>query len=372
LWHISCSNNYSSHDGDNPKAFPHEEIRMLFAPMAGLFSSELAIDLGTANTMVYTKRQGIVAHEPSVVALQARHDGTHVALGIGHAAKEMLGKAPANVSLVHPLREGVVADCDLTQLLVRHVMKKVTGHSMLRHVRVIVGVPSDSSSIEKRAVVEPLEAAGAREVYLIDEPMAAALGAGLDIRRPYGHLVVDIGGGTTDIAVISLADTVYSHTLRLGGNTMDAAVANMLRQKYDLTIGLPTAEQLKITVGSALPRQTKGYGVAKGIHAITGAPQLVEVSAYDVSDALFDTLETIVMAIREAVDTTPPELVADIAETGVVFTGGGALLDGLAGYMQKELGFPVHVAANPMTCVAVGAGQALADADLRQHLTRRV
>lgn len=345
---------------------------MLFAPMAGLFSSDLAIDVGTANTMVYTKRKGIVAHEPSVVALQARHDGTHVALGIGRTAKEMLGKAPANVSMVHPLREGVVADCDLTQLMMRHFMRKATNRTMLRHVRVIVGVPSDSSSIEKRAVVEPAEAAGAREVYLIHEPIAAALGAGLNIRLPYGHMVVDIGGGTTDIAVISLADTVYSHTLRLGGYTMDGAIANMLRRKYDLTIGMPTAEQLKTTIGSALPRQAKGCGTAKGINAITGAPQLVEVSAYDVSDALMDTLETILMAIREAVEVTPPELVADIAETGVVLTGGGALLDGLAKYMQKELEFPVRVAANPMACVAMGAAQTLAEADLRQHLTMHI
>ena len=345
---------------------------MLFAPMAGLFSADLAIDVGTANTMVYTQRKGIVAHEPSVVALQTQHDGTHIPLGIGHAAKEMLGKTPANVSMVHPLRDGVVADCDLTQLMLRHFMKKATHHTTLRHIRVILGVPSGSSSIEKRALVEPAEAAGAREVYLIHEPMAAALGAGLDIRLPYGHMVVDIGGGTTDIAVISLADTVYSHTVRLGGEMMDIAIAHMMRRKYDLVIGLQTAEQLKIELGCMLPYQPQRCSLAKGLDAITGTPRMQEVSSYDVSDALADILATILMSIREALEVTPPELIADIAESGVVLTGGGALLGGLASYFRKELGFPVCLADNPMACVAKGAGQALAEADLRQLLTMRI
>jgi rod shape-determining protein MreB len=341
---------------------------MLFGTMAGVLASDLAIDVGTANTLIYTERQGIVTHEPSVVALQAQQNGTHVALCMGQAAKEMIDKTPATIRTVRPLQDGVVADCDLFQLLLTYFLRKAIRRRRFHHLRVIIGVPSQSSSIEQRAIVEPAEAAGADEVYLIKEPLAAALGAGLDIQLPYGRLVVDIGGGTTEIAVISLANLVYSKTLRLGGDAIDTAVVQLLRRQYDLAIGVQTAERLKIALGSALvPGATEPH-IVKGTHAITGVPYRIEVSAADIHEALQSFVHTMVTEIRAALEATPPELLVDIVESGLMLTGGGALLHGIDVYLQEQLGFPVHVATTPMACVALGAGHALAAENLRQQV----
>ena len=342
---------------------------MFFATVAGVLASDLAIDVGTANTLIYTERQGIVTHEPSVVALQAQQNGPHVALCMGQAAKDMIDKTPPTIRTVRPLQDGVVADGDLFQLLLTYFLRKATRRHRCHHLRVIIGVPSQSSSIEQRAIVEPAEAAGADEVYLIKEPIAAALGAGLDIRLPYGRLVVDIGGGTTEIAVISLANLVYSKTLRLGGDAIDAAVIQLLRRKYDLTIGVQTAERLKIALGSVLaPRSTPPH-IVKGTHAVTGAPYLLEVSAADIHEALLSFVHTIVAEIRTALEATPPELLVDIVESGLMLTGGGALLHGIDVYLQEQLGFPVHIAATPMACVALGSGHVMAAAELRHQVT---
>jgi rod shape-determining protein MreB len=344
---------------------------MLFATIAGLFSSELAIDLGTANTVVYARDRGIVSSDPSVIAFQERQDGTRVPLSFGQAAKEMIGKTPYRISTVRPMRDGMVADCELTWLMLKHVMKQANKYRVGRRLRVIVGVSPSSSAVERRAIVEPTAAAGADAVYLIYEPLAAALGAGLAICEPYGNMVVDIGGGSTDIAIISLGDLVYSRTLLLGGNAMDTAVARMLRHKYQLEIGEQTAEWLKFTLGSALPRHTMRCVMVKGNDSITGAPRTQEIFSDDVRAALLDPIETIIVSIQEAFETTPPELVADIAENGLTLTGGGALLDGLVPYLRGELGFPVHLAAEPMACIALGAGYALEETGLRQQLTIR-
>jgi rod shape-determining protein MreB and related proteins len=345
---------------------------MVFGIMAGVLGSDLAIDIGTTNTCIYAKRQGIVAHEPSVVALQERRDGTQVMLSVGEAAKEMIDKTPTHICTVRPVQDGVVADCELFQLLLTYFLRKAMRHKRFRHLRVVIGVPSNSSSIEQRAVVEPAEAAGAHEVYLIKDPIAAALGAGLDIRLPYGRLVVDIGGGTTDIAIISLAGLVYSKTLRLGGNAIDAAIVQYVRRKHGLVIGMQTAERLKIALGSVLAcDDARRQSQIKGTDALSGIPRAIVVSAADLHEALMDSVHTILDAIRGVLGMAPPELLADIVESGLILTGGGALLSGLEAYMQAQLGLSVRTATNPMACVALGSSHALAAADLRSSVTIR-
>jgi rod shape-determining protein MreB len=345
---------------------------MVFGIMAGILGSDLAIDIGTTNTCIYAKRQGIVAHEPSVVALQERRDGTQVMLSVGEAAKEMIDKTPTHICTMRPVQDGVVADCELFQLLLTYFLRKATRRKRFRHLRVVIGVPSNSSSIEQRAVVEPAEAVGAHEVYLIKEPIAAALGAGLDIRLPYGRLIVDIGGGTTDIAIISLAGLVYSKTLRLGGDAIDVAIVQHVRRKHGLVIGIPTAERLKMALGSVLPcDDTRRQSQIKGTDTLSGMPRAVVVSAADIYEALMDSVHAILDAIRSVLGMAPPELLADIVESGLILTGGGALLCGLEAYLQAQLGFPVRTAANPMACVALGSSHALAAADLRSSVTIR-
>jgi rod shape-determining protein MreB len=341
---------------------------MLFAMIASLFSSELAIDLGTANTVVYTREQGIVSDEPSIIAIQEQQDGTRFPLSIGRAAKEMVGKTPSHVNTVRPIRDGVVADSHLARLLLKHFIKQASKHRIGRHLRVILGVPPSTSTVEQRAMVEPAEAAGADEVYLIYEPVAAALGAGLAICEPYGHMIVDIGSGTTDIAIISLGDLVYSKTLHVGGDAMDTAVARMLRRKYQLEIGEQMAEWLKITLGSVQPHTPVQYARVKGIDCVTGAPRAHEIVSDDVRAALLDPIDAIIASVREAFDTTPPELVSDIIDSGLTLTGGGGLLHGLVPYIHEALGLPVRLAPDPMACVALGAGQALGHSDLRQQV----
>jgi rod shape-determining protein MreB len=292
-------------------------------------------------------------------------------LSVGEAAKEMIDKTPTHICTVRPVQDGVVTDCELFQLLLTYFLRKATRRKRFRHLRVVIGVPSNSSSIEQRAVVEPAEAAGAHEVYLIKEPIAAALGAGLDIRLPYGRMVVDIGGGTTDIAIISLASLVYSKTLRLGGDAIDAAIVQHVRRKHGLVIGTPTAERLKIALGSVLPCDAGRQSQIKGTDALSGMPRAVAVSAADLHETLMDSMHTILDAIRGVLGMAPPELLADIVEGGLILAGGGALLSGLEAYMQEQLALPVRTATNPMVCVALGSSYALAAADLRSSVTIR-
>jgi len=340
--------------------------------ISSLVGSELAIDLGTTNTVVYAPGRGIVMHEPSVMAIQERPDGSRAVISIGQAAKDMMGKTPPQVNTVCPLRHGAVTDSHLVWLLMQHCIKQTIRSRMGRPLRVILGVPPGSSAVECRAMVEPAEAAGANDVCLIYAPLAAALGAGLAIREPYGHMVVDMGGGRTDIAIISLGDVVSSKTLPLGGEAMDMAVRRMVRHKYQLDIGVQTAERLKQTLGSMHACAPVQRMLIKGTDSVTGAPRAQKVLAKDVQAVLVDFLERLIAAIQEVFAATSPELAADIIETGVTFTGGGALLDGLIPYVDAALGFPVQLASEPIACVAMGAGKVFEDPTLRQQVTMRM
>jgi rod shape-determining protein MreB len=304
--------------------------------------------------------------------MREQRDGTYVPLGIGQSAKNMIGKGPCHVTTARPVRHGKVADCLVAKVMLKHFLQQATGRRSLRPLRLIINVSPASSAIERRALVEVAEAAGVQDVSLIYEPIAAALGAGLAIGEPYGHMLVDIGGGTTDIAVISLAELVYSKTLQLGGETLDAAVARVLRSKYNVEIGEQTAEQVKLTLGSVLPCQPGQCMVVKGIDRHLGGPRIQEVTAHDISQALRDPVEAILAAIRQAFDTLSPELVADIADGGLTLTGGGALLHGLVPYMSDALGLPVRLAAAPMACVALGSAGALTETALRRQVTMRL
>ncbi len=285
---------------------------MVFAMVAKYFSADLAINLGTANTVIYTKHQGVLAHEPSVIALQERRTGSHVALNVGQSAKEMIGRTSENVNIVRPLHEGVVADSHLTQMMLKHCLQHVTRRNALRQLRCILSIPAGSSAIEKRAVVEAAHSAGIRQVYLIDEPIASALGEDIDIREPYGRMVVDIGGGTTNITIMSVGGLVYNHTLRLGSEAMDEAIVQELRRQYDLAIGLQMAEQLKIDLGNALPHSTPQRRQIEGTDAMTRTPRLQKVTSHDVREALIDIVHMMINAMRDAFERTPPELLADI------------------------------------------------------------
>ncbi|WP_089720420.1 rod shape-determining protein [Candidatus Entotheonella palauensis] len=341
--------------------------------MVKYLTTDLAINLGTANTVVYTRRQGVVAHEPSVVAMQERLNGSRVALHVGQAAKAMIGRTSEQVSIVRPLHEGVVADCDLAHMMLQHCLEKAGSRKMkmLHSLRFVFGIPAQCTTIERRAVIEAARAAGARGVYLIYEPLAVALGEGLDIREPYGRMIVDIGGGTTNVSVISVGGLVYNKTLLQGGEAMDEAIIAALRRKYHLDIGIQTAEQLKIELGNVLPHCTPQRLQIEGTDVAAHTPCLQEVTSHDIRDALIDGIHTIIDAMREVMGQTPPELLADIAEGGVLLTGGASLLDGLDSYMREHLGVPVYRANNPMTNTAIGAAQALDDPALEAYLTTR-
>jgi rod shape-determining protein MreB len=341
---------------------------MVFATIANLFSSALAVDLGTANTVVYVQGRGIVACEPSVIAIQERPDGTYVPRGIGQTAKAMLGKVPCDVTATRPVRHGKVADCVLAEVMLKYFLQRAIGRKGLRRLRMVINVSPTSSAVERRAIVETAEAAGIDTVALIYEPIAAALGAGLAIGEPYGHMLIDIGGGTTDIAVISLAELVYSKTLPCGGETLDMAVARLLRRKYHLDIGEQTAEQVKIALGSVLPCSPVPCMAVKGVDSGTGLPRRQQVTADAVYEVLLEPVDAMLSAIRHTFDTLSPELATDIAESGITLTGGGALLHGLVPYMRRALEVPVHLAPEPMACVARGSGGALSEVALSRQV----
>jgi rod shape-determining protein MreB len=329
---------------------------------------DLAINMGTANTVVYTRRQGVVAHEPSVVAMQERLNGSRVALHVGQAAKAMIGRTSAQIIIMRPLHEGIVADCNLAQMMLQHCLQKAGSRKGLRSLRFVLGIPAQCTTIERRAVLEAARAAGARGVYLIYEPLAAALGEGLDIREPYGRMIVDIGGGTTDVTVVSVGGLVCNKTLPQGGDAMDEAIISALRRKYHLDVGVQTAELLKVELGNVLPDCPPTSQQIEGTDAAARTPRLQNVTAQDIRDALIDRIDVLIDAIREVMGHTPPELLADIVEGGVLLTGGASLLDGLDQYIHEHLGVPVYRAKNPMTNVAIGAARALDDPRLNAYL----
>jgi rod shape-determining protein MreB len=323
--------------------------------LGGLSGRDMAVDLGTANTLVYVRGRGIVLSEPSVVAIDQRSGEVHA---VGIEAKRMLGRTPGTITAIRPLKDGVIADFDVTEQMLRHFIEKANGNRFA-HPRVIVCVPSGVTGVEKRAVEEATISAGARQAYLIEEPMAAAIGAGLPVSDPTGNMIVDIGGGTTEVAVISLGGIVVSQSIRVGGDEMDEAIVNHLRKDYKLLIGQQTAEEVKLEIGSAWPLPEEVQAEVRGRDMLTGLPKTVVLGSEDVRRALDEPVTQIIDAIRGTLDKTPPELAADIMDRGIVLAGGGALLAGLDERLRHETHMPVHVAESPLTCVAVGSGRSL-------------
>ena len=319
----------------------------------GAFSNDLAIDLGTANTCVYVKGQGIVLREPSVVAVKKDSRGNSVVLAVGQDAKRMLGRTPGNIQAIRPMKDGVIADFEVTEAMLRHFISKV--HNSRRHlVR-----PRIITQVEKRAVKESAQSAGAREVYLIEEPMAAAIGANLPIQEPTSNMVVDIGGGTTEVAVISLSGIVYSRSVRVGGDKMDESIMTHVKRKYNMLIGESSAEEIKIKIASAYPMDPEQQIEVKGRDLVTGIPQNIIITSEEVRKAISEQVDSIVQAVRIALEQTPPELAADIVDRGIVLTGGGALLKGLDQLLREETSLPITVVEDPLSTVVMGTGRAL-------------
>jgi len=342
---------------------------MIFDWLAGLFSNDLAIDLGTANTLVYVKGIGIVTNEPSVVAVQRDSRGGKKILAVGKEAKEMLGRTPGSIVAIRPMKDGVIADFEVTEAMLRYFIERAHNRRTMVKPRIIICVPYGITEVEKRAVRESAESAGAREVYLIEEPMAAAIGAGLPITEPSGSMIVDIGGGTTEVAVISLAGIVYSKSVRVGGDKMDEAIVNYLKRKYQLLIGERTAEQIKITIGTAYPDENVKTMAVKGRDLVAGIPKTIEVNSEEVREAIMEPVNTIVEAVRVALEKTPPELAADIVDKGIMLAGGGALIQNLDILLREETGLPIMIADDPLCAVVLGSGKALDQIDILSQVT---
>ena len=342
---------------------------MIFDWLYGLFSNDLAIDLGTATTLIYVKGKGIVSCEPSVVAVQRDNRGGKKVLAVGREAKEMLGRTPGNIQAVRPLRDGVIADFEITEAMLRYFINRAHNRRTLVKPRIIICVPFGITEVEKRAVKESAEGAGAREVYLIEEPMAAAIGAGLPITEPSGNMVVDIGGGTTEVAVISLAGIVYSQSVRVGGDKMDESIMAYMKRKYNMAIGEQTAERIKITVGNAYPLEQQLTMEVKGRDMVAGIPKTVVVNSDEIRDSLSEPTNAIVEAVLIALERTPPELAADIVDKGIVLTGGGALLKNIDVLLREETGLPVMVCDDPVSAVVLGSGKALDHLELLREVT---
>lgn len=341
----------------------------LFDVIFGMFSNDLAIDLGTANTLVYLKGKGIVVSEPSVVAVQKDSMGQRKVLAVGMEAKKMLGRTPGSIIAIRPMKDGVIADFDITEEMLRYFIQKVHNRKTLVRPRIVICVPSGITQVEKRAVKESAESAGAREVYLIEEPMAAAIGAGLPITEASGNMIVDIGGGTTEVAVISLAGVVYAKSVRVGGDKLDEAIVQHLKRKYNLLIGERTAEQVKIEIGSAHPDSEVRTMEVKGRDLVSGIPKTLEIDSTEIREALSETVNAIVEAVRIALERTPPELAADIVDKGIVLAGGGAYLRNLDVLLREETGLPVVIAEDPLSCVVLGSGKVLDELDLLKRVT---
>ncbi|MGM0576991.1 MAG: rod shape-determining protein [Myxococcota bacterium] len=331
----------------------------MFGWLYDLFSNDLAIDLGTANTLIYVKGKGIVSCEPSVVAVQKDGRGSRRVLAVGKDAKEMLGRTPGTIVAIRPMKDGVIADFEITEAMLRYFIQKAHNRRTLVRPRIIICVPYGITEVEKRAVRESAEAASAREVYLIEEPMAAAIGAGLPITEPSGNMIVDVGGGTTEVAVISLAGIVYSKSIKTGGDKMDEAIINHIKRKYNLLTGERTAENIKCSIGTAFPTDEVMTMEVKGRDLLSGIPKTVTINSDEVREALSEPLNGIVDAVRHALEGTPPELAADIVDKGIVIAGGGALLRNIDVLLREETGLPVTIAEDPMSAVVLGSGNAL-------------
>ncbi|HMB39413.1 MAG TPA: rod shape-determining protein [Wenzhouxiangellaceae bacterium] len=334
----------------------------MFKRLRGLFSNDLSIDLGTANTLIFVRGQGIVLNEPSVVAIRMDRGpgGPQSVASVGIEAKQMLGRTPGNIRTVRPMKDGVIADFDMTEQMLQHFIKKVHSSRFLRpSPRVLVCVPCSSTQVERRAIKESAEGAGAREVFLIEEPMAAAIGAGIPIHEARGSMVLDIGGGTSEVAVLSLNGIVYSASVRVGGDHFDDAIINYVRRSYGTLIGEATAERIKLEIGCAYPLNEVREMEVSGRNLAEGVPKMVTLNSNEVLEALSEPLSGITSAVKNALEQTPPELCADVAETGIVLTGGGALLKQLDKLLMEETGLPVIIAEDPLTCVARGGGRAL-------------
>jgi rod shape-determining protein MreB len=332
---------------------------MFFSKFLGMFSNDLAIDLGTANTLIYAKGKGIISSEPSVVAIRREARGQKKVLAVGKEAKDMLGRTPGSIEAIRPMKDGVIADFEITEAMLRYFIRKAHNRATLIRPRIIVGVPFGITEVEKRAVRESAESAGAREVYLIEEPMAAAIGAGLPITEPTGNMIVDIGGGTTEVAVISLAGIVYSQSVRVAGDKMDEAIVQFIKRNYNLLIGERTAELIKICLGNAFPENETKTMEIKGRDLVGGIPRTLEINSDEIREAIAEPVHAIIEAIKTTLERTPPELAGDIVDKGIMLAGGGALLRGLNKLIHEETGLPVMIADDPLSCVALGAGKAL-------------
>lgn len=342
---------------------------MLFDFILGRFSNDLAIDLGTANTLVYVKGKGIVLTEPSVVAVHVDARGVKKVLAVGTEAKNMLGRTPGNIAAIRPLRDGVIADFDVTEAMLRHFILMVHNRRALVRPRIIVSIPSGITQVERRAVKETVESAGAREIFLIEEPMAAAIGSGLPITEPISSMVVDIGGGTTEVAVISLAGIVYSKSVRVAGDRMDEEIVQYMRRKFNLLIGERSGEIIKMAIGCAYPQLELKKMDVKGRDLISGIPKIVEINSEEIREAIMEPVSLIVDAIKDALENTPPELAGDIVDRGIMLTGGGGLLRGLDVLIREETGLPVTIADDPLSAVVRGAGMALDQLDILKEVT---
>jgi rod shape-determining protein MreB len=345
---------------------------MLFDYILGKFSNDLAIDLGTANTLVYVKGKGIVLNEPSVVAVHKDARGMKKVLAVGLEAKNMLGRTPGNIMAIRPMRDGVIADFDITEAMLKHFILRVHNRKSLVRPRIIVSVPSGITQVERRAVRETVESAGAREIYLIEEPMAAAIGAGLPIAEPTSSMVVDIGGGTTEVAVISLAGIVYSKSVRVAGDKIDEEIVQYMKRKYGLLIGERTAEIIKTEIGCAYPLEVIKTIDVKGRDLISGIPKTIETNSEEIREAITEPVTLIVDAVKDALENAPPELAGDIVDRGIVLTGGGALLQNIDVLIREETGLPITIADDPLSAVARGAGMALDQLDVLKEVTIQV
>ncbi len=330
----------------------------MFGRLFGFVSNDIGIDLGTANTLVYVKDHGIVLREPSVVAVK---EATNEVVAVGDDAKRMLGRTPGGIRAIRPLKDGVIADFRVTEAMLRHFIRKVHNRRAMVRPRVVIAVPSGITEVEKRAVKESAEQAGAREVHLMEEPMAAAIGVGLPVQEAAGNMIVDIGGGTTEVAIISLSGIVYARSVRVAGDELDEAIINYMKRAYNLMIGERTAEEIKLRIGSAFPLGKETTMEVKGRDMVAGLPKTITITSQEVREAMLEPLNTIIDAVRTTLERCPPELSADLVDRGIMLAGGGALLRGLDKLLQEETALPVHVAEDPLSAVAEGTGRVLSE-----------